>query len=161
MVVVVNACAGLARRSPEVVRTLSRVVGARGRVEATVDLDDLESVVVRARAEGSPLIVSCGGDGSHMRLLTAVARHYRETPWPRLCVLSGGTMNTASRNLGTAARPDLALEAVLGGGRTRSLRLLRVGDQVGFVAGLGFVAALMERYYATATGPLATALMAA
>jgi diacylglycerol kinase family enzyme len=161
VVVVVNARAGLVRRSPEVVRALSRVVGARGRVEATGDLDDLEAVVVRARAEGASVLASCGGDGSHMRLLTAIARHYGDAPWPRLCVLSGGTMNTAARNLGTAARPDAMLASVLRGGRTKSLRLLRLEGSVGFVAGLGFVAALMQRYYATLTGPVGTALLAA
>jgi hypothetical protein len=162
VVVVSNARAGLARRSPELARSLSRSVGARGRVEVTRDLDDLDAVVLRAKEEGASLLVSCGGDGSHMRLLSCVSRRYGAAAWPTLCMLAGGTMNTAARNLGTARRPDVVLRAVLDGGcPTRSMRLLSVDGRVGFVAGFGFVAALMQRYYETMTGPVATALMAA
>jgi len=161
--VVVNGRAGTVRRRPALVEAMQRLMHGRGALVVTDDLRALASAMARARTDGAGTLVSCGGDGTHMELLSALRRNWGTTPWPRLLLLSGGTMNAAARHLGSAGRPDVVLGRLLSGVPMAETRhpLLAVNDRTGFTFGCGFITRLLKRYDATRTGPLACALLAA
>lgn len=162
MLVVVNRRAGGVLRRPGLASDLARLLGSRGEVEVVGDPDELAHVLNRGRAEGIDTLGICGGDGTNMRTLTALASTWRGLAWPRIALLRGGTVNTAATNLGTSRRATTQLAHLLQASdlRVRTMPLLRVNGRIGFIFGSQLVARVMDEYYAGATGPLGSAALA-
>ncbi len=161
--VIVNEQAGGVRRRPGLAGRLARVVGGAGLVIPTRSLEEVVRAVGRARAEGVDTIAICGGDGTNVHTLTAVARAFRGRPWPRLALLAGGTVNSVAHNFGAAGNAERQLSALLESEEPRVRRrpLLQVNERVGFMFGTHFVARVLDAYYAGRTGPLGSAVLAA
>lgn len=108
------------------------------------DPDDLgRSAAARAVADGFPLLVVCGGDGT----VTACAQALAGTG-TALAIVPCGTGNLLARNLGLPTSPVGALAAALDGAPRRIDLALAEGDGieptlVGVMAGIGLDAAVM------------------
>ncbi|WP_407991039.1 diacylglycerol kinase family protein [Kitasatospora sp. CMC57] len=132
---------------PAVLNEVLAVLAAHGYREtrlAETDPDDLgRSAAARAVADGFPLLVVCGGDGS----VTACAQALAGTR-TALAVVPCGTGNLLARNLGLPTSPARALAVALDGAPRRIDLALAEGDGieptlVGAMAGIGLDAAVM------------------
>ncbi|MFD5921678.1 diacylglycerol kinase family protein [Kitasatospora sp. NPDC058201] len=132
---------------PAVLDDVLAVLAAHGYREprvAETDPDDLgRSAAARAVADGFPLLVVCGGDGT----VTACAQALAGTR-TALAVVPCGTGNLLARNLGLPTSPARALAAALDGAPRRIDLALAEGDGieptlVGAMAGIGLDAAVM------------------
>jgi diacylglycerol kinase family enzyme len=92
----------------------------------------------RAVKDGAELIFACGGDGTMMAVVTALAGTD-----VALAVLPAGTGNLLAANLGLAADPATGVQVALDGGRRR-IDVGVVGDQCfAVMAGMGFDAQML------------------
>jgi diacylglycerol kinase family enzyme len=93
----------------------------------------------KAVQNGAELIFACGGDGTVMAVVTALAG----TDVP-MAVLPAGTGNLLAANLGLATDAATGVEVALEGGRRR-IDVGVVGDQCfAVMAGMGFDAQMLE-----------------
>jgi diacylglycerol kinase (ATP) len=76
ILVVVNRLAGGVKRRPGIVEELAAIVGDRGEVAVTGSPDELRQILMRARSRGVDTIGICGGDGTNLATLTALANVY-------------------------------------------------------------------------------------
>lgn len=152
--VVVNRRAGRARREPRLVDGLARVVRGRGEVLATTRLDELDDAVQRAREQEVDTLAICGGDGTNAYTLPAMARAWRDAPWPRVVLLAGGTVNAAATSLGTSGSAERRLESLLSAREVQVRRqpLMRVNDHIGLIFGSQMPARILDAYYDGRTG---------
>lgn len=166
--VIVNTTARRYATRPRLVDRLRRTGGGAALVHETATLVELEAVAGRIAARGSDLVVLCGGDGSFMAGVTALARAFGEERLPRLALLPGGTVATVARNWGMAGDPIARLERLLrdrDGLRFTPRPTLRVSgstggvadERLGFIFGTGLVASFFEVYYARGAGGYAGA----
>lgn len=162
--IIVNVKAGGVRKRPWFVRDLQHAVGNRGEVLATTTSDDLVRAVARAKSAGADAIGICGGDGSNVHTLSAIARCWADAPWPLLSLLPAGTLNTAATNLGIRRmHPAGLVRAILADDepRTQTRPLVQANDLFGFIFGGQMVARVLDAYYAGHTGPVGAAWLAA
>ncbi|HEU4346754.1 MAG TPA: diacylglycerol kinase family protein, partial [Actinoplanes sp.] len=87
----------------------------------------------QAMADGAELIFACGGDGTVMAVVTALAGTD-----VAMAILPAGTGNLLATNLGLATDAATGVQVVLDGGR-RKIDVGVVGDQCfAVMAGMGF-----------------------
>ena len=92
----------------------------------------------KARDEGAELVFACGGDGTVMSVVTALAGSD-----VAMAVLPAGTGNLLAANLGLAGDPATAIQVALDGGRRR-IDVGVVGDMCfAVMAGMGFDAQML------------------
>lgn len=162
--IIVNVRAGGVRKRPWFVRDLQHAVGSRGEVLATTTSEELASAVARAKSAGADAIGICGGDGSNVHALSAIARCWADAQWPLLSLLPAGTLNTAATNLGIRRmQPAGLVRAILASDepRTQTRPLVQANDLFGFIFGGQMVARVLDAYYAGRTGPVGAAWLAA
>jgi len=79
-------------------------VRATSRVLETTSLADLDeaarTIAEETKGNEPPTVVLCGGDGSHMEGVSALARAFESRELPRIALAPGGTVNTVARNWG-------------------------------------------------------------
>jgi diacylglycerol kinase family enzyme len=93
----------------------------------------------KAVADGAELVFVCGGDGTVMAVVTALAGSD-----VALAVLPAGTGNLLAANLGLGADAATGVEVAIEGGRKR-IDVGAVGDQCfAVMAGMGFDAQMLE-----------------
>jgi hypothetical protein len=160
--VIVNVHAGGIRRQAGIVRELTALVGSRGEVWPTTNAVELHHALLRGRARGVDTVAVCGGDGTNLHTLTAMAEVYRSAPWPRITLLPAGTLNTAAANFGCVGPIVTQLRRLIEADEPRVLSwpLLRVNDHVGFIFGTHLVARILDAYYAGRVGPAGAVLLA-
>jgi len=162
--VVVNANAALFARDPRLVQRVREAAGGQSRVSVTTSLEELSALARELRSAEVERVVLCGGDGSFMAGVTALAAA-GPGHLPELVFAPGGTVATVARNLGqrlglleTVARATdprahawckehPCLRVVEAEGRSR----------LGFIFGTGLVARFFRRYYAGQTRGYAAA----
>lgn len=166
--VVVNPHAGRNRHERDRTKELQRLVGDRGSVCETQDLEEIEDAARGFRDAGIEVLAICGGDGSFFRTLSAMVRVYDGAPLPLFLPLRAGSMNTIARAVGCRrGRPEAVLAAVLddhAAGRVFDLAefdLLCVNRQYyGFITGAGVIVKFLQAYYKRPQpGPLAAATL--
>jgi diacylglycerol kinase family enzyme len=92
----------------------------------------------KAQDEGAELIFVCGGDGTVMSVVTALAGSD-----VAMAVLPAGTGNLLAANLGLAGEPATGVQVALDGGRRR-IDVGVVGDRCfAVMAGMGFDAQML------------------
>ena len=104
---------------------LARVASPRARHQA-VAFDRLG-----AQMAGAGLVAIEGGDGTVMAATTALmaeAARTGEAP-PPVILIAGGRTDLVARHLGCPRDPDVVARLVERGGRTRTLRPLRIEDE--------------------------------
>jgi diacylglycerol kinase family enzyme len=104
----------------------------------TTPEDPGRGVTARAVAEGAELVFACGGDGTVMAVLTALAGTD-----VAMAVLPAGTGNLLAANLGLATDTATGVQVALDGGRKR-IDVGVVGDRCfAVMAGMGFDAQML------------------
>ncbi|MFC6568755.1 diacylglycerol/lipid kinase family protein [Actinoplanes utahensis] len=107
-------------------------------LETTVD-DPGAGQARQAVRDGAELVLACGGDGTVMACVTALAGSD-----VALAVLPAGTGNLLAANLGLSGDLATGLEVVLQGGRRR-IDVGAVGEQsFAVMAGMGFDAHMLD-----------------
>jgi diacylglycerol kinase family enzyme len=162
ILVVVNCKAGGVIQLPSLPADLRRIVGSHGRVVATQRPGDVSKAIAQGLQDGVDTVALCGGDGTSRVALTALAEAYGARPWPRIALLSGGTLNTIARNLGCHAPAGRQLKRLLASEKPLIMRrpLLRVNDHVGFIFGAQTVARILAAYYERGASPRGAVLLA-
>jgi diacylglycerol kinase (ATP) len=163
--VIVNTTARRFAASPRLVDRLRSACSGVARLHDTGSLGELEAAATEIASRGSDLVVLCGGDGSFMAGVTALARAFGEERLPPLGLVPGGTVATVARNWGMAGEPLALLEGLLHD-RERlhftprpTLRVAgttvasgglpeTVEERIGFIFGTGLVASFFDVYYA-------------
>jgi diacylglycerol kinase family enzyme len=130
-------------------RTIDEGLGREGwpatRWYETTPDDPGRGQTVEAVRDGAELIFACGGDGTVMAVVTALAGStdpaFRDVA---LAILPAGTGNLLAANLGLADDPATGVQVALDGGRRR-IDVGVVGDQCfAVMAGMGFDAQMLE-----------------
>lgn len=132
---------------------------ARGAViHETRELGELDEVAQEIEKSGGSKVVLCGGDGSYMAGVTALARAFGEDRMPALALAPGGTVSTVARNWGLAGPLETYAKNLLNAVteetatevRKPTLRVRddRNGEHIGFIFGAGLVANFFEHYNA-------------
>lgn len=125
---------------------------------------ELRSAVTEMQRSGAERVVLCGGDGTFMGGITALADAGFD-PLPELVFAPGGTVATVARNLGQRRQLLEVVRAACDGstGLVRvehpTLAVAETGGvtRVGFIFGTGLVARFFQRYYASGAGGYAAA----
>lgn len=158
--VIVNRNAGPFLKAPRLVDAVADAVGGRGEVFVTGSAADLGDAARRIMDAGATRVVLCGGDGTYLASVTAIANAAGERPLPEFVLVRSGTVSTVARNwngpkdpVATACRacerpesftstphPTLAVEDA--GGRRH----------VGFTFGTGLVASFFTEYERAGAG---------
>jgi diacylglycerol kinase (ATP) len=161
--IVVNTGAHAFRRKPALADRVEALARGRASVRRTRSLAELEQAVSELGA--ADRVVLCGGDGTFMAGVSALAQSRGEQALPELVLAPGGTVATVARNWGQRARLLETVRAALDPERQGSLqsrptlrvRELNAVERIGFIFGTGLVAKFFERYYASGAGGSATA----
>jgi YegS/Rv2252/BmrU family lipid kinase len=100
-------------------------------------------------AEGRPLVVAAGGDGTVNEIVNGIAEHNARVPDPArhtaLGVLPVGTMNVFAYELGLPPRDLEACWGIITGGRQREIDLWQANDAYFIqLAGVGLDAAIVK-----------------
>ena len=169
-VFIVNRGAGRFVKRPSLVLAVEHTVGTRGKVFATSSLEELDAAAAHAVATRASSVVICGGDGTYLATVTALARAAAGGDLPPLILARGGTVSIVARNWGGASDPVAIARQVL----ERPLSIdyvtrptLTVAERggatrVGFTFGTGLVASFFVEYErAGASGNRAAAAIVA
>jgi diacylglycerol kinase (ATP) len=150
--VIVNPGAnrGRAHRMVDGVEEILRERKVPYRVSRTERYEEIEERAREARDEGFPTVVSCGGDGTHRAVASALAG--TEIKMGLIC---GGRGNDLARALGIPTDTEPAIDTILAG-QTRSIDLGSAGDRVFLtVATLGIDSEVSGKVKHRQRGPLA------
>lgn len=150
---IVNRNAGRFRRDAGLEERVRRAVDGAGRVFATRTQGELAAAAEEALALGAAPVVLCGGDGTYLAGVTALARAAAGRPLPPIALARAGTVSIVAKNWG--ARRDIlsTIRAVVQ--RPESLAFnhrptLAVDSEdetrIGFTFGTGLVAKFFEQY---------------
>jgi diacylglycerol kinase (ATP) len=151
---VLNRNAGRLKKNPSFVDAIANDVGVGGQVFPTSTASELADAARRIVESDTPIVVLCGGDGTYLASVTAIAEAAGERHLPTFVLVRSGTVSTVARNwsgprdavatarkvcerpesLVVTPRPTLAVEA--GDGR----------KHVAFTFGTGLVASFFVEY---------------
>lgn len=154
--VVFNPRAGRNKRDPAAAERMRRRLGSHGVVSEPRSLDELSQCAEDFRKQGVDVLAIAGGDGTNHVTLTHFAAVYGDSPLPKLALLRGGTMNTVADSLRIPkGKPEGLLDRLLRtyvdrpSVDTVEVSTLAIGENLGFLWGLGVVPAFLKEYYDT------------
>ncbi len=158
--VIVNPHARRNRGCAEaVIERLAGIVGDAGEVRACGDPESLSEAADAFRRAGVEVVALCGGDGTNGRVIGALEACYSAAPLPKVALLRGGTMNTTARGLGVPkGRPEDLLRTLVAdvvAGRELCVNprpLIRAGERLGHIFGMGILVTYLDAYYARGKG---------
>jgi diacylglycerol kinase (ATP) len=152
----VNGNAGRFRRDPKLLARIARTVGGSGDLFPTNTLEELDEAARSAVRAGGPVVL-CGGDGTYLASVTALARAAGDQPLPPLVLARGGTVSIVAKNWDGHRNMERVVRRVVE--RPETLRFvqrptLAVDDaggrrRVGFTFGTGLVANFFAEYEAS------------
>ncbi len=134
---------------------MRRILGDRGLLVVTHDIEHVEEIAVRFRDAGVGVVGVVGGDGTAGVAVQAFSDVYGAEALPPFALLRGGTMNTVANGLGLARhKPERNLRRLLartaGGVVPPSVerRTIVAGGRCGFLFGTGVFRSFLDAYYA-------------
>ncbi len=133
LVLIANENAGRNRSRPEVIRDLTRDIGATA-LEAG-DLPSLRQATREAAAMGPEILAVNGGDGTVHGVLTELMR--LDSPLPDLAIVPGGTTNMTANDLNANAPLESSLRRLGELSQLPPERRSRVGRPLLKVSGAG------------------------
>lgn len=95
---VLNRNAGRLRDTPQFVDAVTREVAHRADVFATSSTEELDEAARNIVESGASPVVLCGGDGTYLASVTAIAKAARSQPLPVFVLVRSGTVSTVARN---------------------------------------------------------------
>src|SRR5206468_849916 len=98
LALVVNRSARRFARDLALADAVHAAAGPDAVVIETQELPELDAAARQIRYAAPDTVAFCGGDGTYMAGLTALARVYGATPLPRIALVPGGTVSTVARN---------------------------------------------------------------
>ncbi len=141
-------------RDPGAGERLARIVGPLGRVRTASTLGELRDIAAEFSERDIDVLAISGGDGTNHVTLGGFIKAYGDKPLPPIAFLRGGTMNTVANAVGVRrGSPERLLERLAKAvGRNEPLRsvtrrLMRVGDDYGFLFGAGAIHGFLAEYY--------------
>ena len=144
------------RRNPRIASEFQALLGADGRVVASMTLDELDAATAALAKEPPPRVIAVhGGDGTLHKLVTSLGRAFGERPIPPIAILGGGTMNVVAASLRIRERAipfvHQLVETARAGATFQTVRrrCLRIGEYLGFIFGNGLMANFLGEYYGT------------
>lgn len=163
---VLNRNAGRFKKRPDLVAAVAREVGGRADVFATASRDELRDAARRIVETGASPVALCGGDGTYLASITAIASAAGEAPLPTFVLVRSGTVSTVARNwrgpkdvLATVRRICERPETFIVAERpTLAIDDARGRQHVGFTFGTGLVANFFVEYEKQGAGGNWTAL---
>jgi diacylglycerol kinase (ATP) len=153
--IVLNPRSRYLRRNPAAIGRLHLMVGDRGLVAESKDLEHIKRVGEDFLAAGVEVIGIAGGDGTAGITIKAFDEVYRKQgkPMPPIALLRGGTMNTVSNALklgrGTPEKNLQNLLSATSGSMPASIECntLIADGRVGFLFGTGVFQSFLREYY--------------
>jgi diacylglycerol kinase family enzyme len=156
--VVINRSARHLRSDTALYKTiLASAAGAT--VHETKTIRELDDVAERIAKSSGKIVILCGGDGSYMAGVTALAKAFGEDAMPVIALAPGGTVSTVARNWGMRGSLESYAKRILaavasGDARVKARPTLRVRDaaeseRIGFIFGAGLVAQFFDVYNAS------------
>ncbi len=168
--VIANATAGGFRRHPEWIGRLSSACRERATLHVTESMQALEHACEMVAAERPSLVAVCGGDGTHMAGVSALATTLPKTELPTLALVAGGNAGTVARNWnGCVLDPVEHVRRLLDAWHARSGQVGSVkraslavrdsagAERVGFIFGTGLIASFFSEFYRRGGGGYAEA----
>jgi diacylglycerol kinase family enzyme len=156
--VVINRSARHLRTSTALYETI-RESSKSAAVHETRNIDELQAVAGAIAKSAGKTVVLCGGDGSYMAGVTALAKAFGEDALPIIALAPGGTVSTVARNWGMHGSLESYAKRILraassDAARTKVRPTLRVRDaneseRIGFIFGAGLVAQFFDVYDAS------------
>lgn len=153
---ILNPHARRFRREPTLLARIQRIADGRAVIAVTETRADLDLVCTQIARQSPDQVIACGGDGTHMAVITALWRASGERPLPRLVLVPAGTVSTAARRFCGRAEPLELVDAALGNRLSTVIRqpTLEVREhagetRIGFTWGAGLVAGFFDRYDAS------------
>jgi len=149
---VLNPNAHYVRKRPQLADHLRRIAAGRAVIVETRTPDELDQVARDFASREIELVAICGGDGTNLATLTALARAYGRDRLPTVAMLRGGTVNTVAANLRVRGTPEQILDRLfkkLDAGELpeRGQDLLEVNGMLGFLFAAAMGARFLEAYY--------------
>src|SRR5262245_36014292 len=95
---VLNRNAGRFKKSPELAGAIAREVGGRADVYAMSDAGELTDAARRIVETKASPVVLCGGDGTYLASISAIADAARSESLPAFVLVRSGTVSTVARN---------------------------------------------------------------
>ena len=151
--IVVNPRSRRNLRDPSAAGRLEKRLGARGLLRRAHSKDELYAIAAEFLAAGIDVLAIGGGDGTNHVTLTGFLDVYGSRALPPIALLRGGTMNTVANACHVPkGSPDELLERLLSVPNVRDLRtterhVMKVGQDYGFLFGVGVVHGFMAEYY--------------
>jgi len=149
--IISNSNSGHNRKNPKHIEDLAEIVEDNILLPS---LDTLDSTIAQLREEKLDILGISGGDGTIHQTISAVHRIYKNNPWPKIALLSSGTMNNIARNVGVRKKSIAQLKKIVGEIKTgtplqTSIRHPLIFDEnkAGFIFGQGGIAKFLEAYY--------------
>lgn len=144
-----NPNSGHNRKNPKHIEKLSQILGKKVDLPS---LDELDSTIAKYKEEKLEILAIAGGDGTIHQVLSAVHRVYENNPWPKIALLTSGTMNNIARNVGVRKKAEPQLASIMEALQKNTLKtnihhpLLFGEDKAGFIFGQGGVPHVLEEY---------------
>ena len=157
IVVISNPRSKRNRKDPSLHEDLGRILGQFGRVEAPDGYEEINALARDLLEERPEVLAVNGGDGTLGVVMTALEKGWDESPFPKILLLRGGTMNTVAKNLGLKGKPRVLLTQAVSrlsagdGLRTKTRWMLNVNGRLGFWFGNGVISNFMRPYYTGAS----------
>lgn len=159
--IITNPHSKLNKRNPGRSALLGYILGEKGRLEVTNNLEDLERVAAEFKSKEISILAINGGDGTICRTLTAFIKVYAGVSLPKVALLRGGTINVLANNLGIKGSPEQILYRLVEvysnvdkDFLTQTLTTLEVEGSYGFLFGNGAASSFLKEYYKRKSGPL-------
>jgi diacylglycerol kinase family enzyme len=151
--VILNPYSRNYRNNPERAKKMSFIVGDKASFKATEDLGDLQRVAEEFKSRDIDLLAISGGDGTLHTVLSYFSRIFGDKPLPQIALLRGGTLNNVATYLKIKGDPEHILSRLVihyHEGlplKHKTVHLLKINNEVGFVWGNGIIYRFMEVYY--------------
>lgn len=159
--IITNPHSKLNKRNPQRSALLGYILGEKGRLEVTNNIEDLERVAAEFKSKGIGILAINGGDGTICRTLTAFIKVYKDSPLPKVALLKGGTINVLANNLKISGTPEQILYRMVEiysnvdkDFETQVLTSIEVEGTYGFLFGNGAASSFLKEYYKRKSGPL-------
>ena len=149
--IISNSNSGHNRKNPKHIEHLAKIVGNEILLPS---LETLDSTIASLREEKLDILGISGGDGTIHQTLSAMYRVYKDNPWPKIVLLSNGTMNNIAKNVGIRTKSIPQLQKIVN--TIKEKRELTVStryplifddEKAGFIFGQGGIAKFLEAYY--------------
>lgn len=146
--IIINPAANSTKASAQMERI--RNLQPTPEIHVTEGIGSAREIAARLAAEGHPIVVAAGGDGTVNEVVNGLTSHHLSVPDPAkhttLGILPVGTMNVMAYEMGLPGRNLEACWDIIHTGATREIDLWQANEQYfAQLAGVGFDAEIVQQ----------------